>query len=49
MNDSLYMNSEITLPFTAYVSQNVDKHTIIVNEYEKPTGRVNLSGTRCFN
>lgn len=45
-NDSLYMNQEINLPFIAYVSQNIEKHTIIVNDVEKPTGRINISGTQ---
>lgn len=45
-NDSLYMNQEINLPFIAYVSQNVEHHTVIVNNVEKPTGRINISGTQ---
>ncbi len=45
-NDSLYMNQEINLPFVAYVSQNVERHTVIVNDQEKPTGRINISGTQ---
>ena len=43
-NDSLYMGQEINLPFFSYLSQKVEKNTIIVNGYEKPTGRVNING-----
>lgn len=44
-NDSLYMNKEITIPFTAEIMQKVnDYETLVVNNYERPTGRVYLSG-----
>ena len=45
-NDNLYMDKEITLPFSAYVSQKIEGHQILVNDYEKPTGRINLSNSQ---
>lgn len=44
-NDSQYMNQEITLPFTVQIIQRIERNTLIVNEYERPTGRIYLSGT----
>ena len=44
-NDNLYMGQEIDLPFEAYISQRIDDGAIIVNDLEKPTGRIFLSGT----
>lgn len=51
-NDSLYMDQEISVPFTVYISQHIDNHTIIVNGYEKPTGVFAVSsqeGSYTFN
>lgn len=44
IGDSAYMGQDIYLPFTAYISQRIDNRTIIVNNIEKPTGRIALSG-----
>lgn len=44
-NDSLYMGQNISVVFTAYISQMVEKNTIKVNNEEKSTGRIYISGT----
>lgn len=48
-NDSLYMGQEISVEFTSYISQIVEKNTVIVNDIEKPTGRINLINTHTGN
>ena len=48
-NDSLYMGQEIDVEFTAYISQIVDGHTVVVNDIERPTGRINIRNTHTGN
>ena len=47
-NDQLYMNKNITLPFVTEINQKITKRTIIVNGYERPTGKVYLNGTQGY-
>ena len=44
-NDSLYMGQSISVPFTTIVSQQIEEHATIINNYEIVTGRVNLIET----
>ena len=48
-NDSLYMGQEIDVEFTAYVSQRVDSNTVVVNDIERPTGRIDVVSTHTGN
>ena len=43
-NDSLYMNTNIVLPFGVDIIQRIENNTFVVNDYERPTGRVHLEG-----
>ena len=43
-NDNLFMNKEITVPFKVDVISRVNQNTILVNDIEKPTGRILLVG-----
>lgn len=49
LNDSLFMNQDIPVTFKTIVSQVVESNNIIVNNYEKPTGRINLVDTHIGN
>lgn len=49
LNDSLYMNQNIPVTFKAIVSQIVESNTFIVNNYEKPTGRIDIANTHAGN
>lgn len=42
-DDSRFMSQTIVIPFNVRVSQSIE-HTIIVNNVEKPTGRITLTG-----
>lgn len=44
-NDSLYMGQEVTVSFTSYISQIVEKNTIIINDIERSTGRIDVIST----
>ena len=43
------MNQDIPVTFKTIVSQVVESNNIIVNNYEKPTGRINLVDTHIGN
>ena len=48
-NDSLYMNEDMEITFTAYISQMLESNTIIVNGEEKPTGKIYIANTHTGN
>ena len=43
-DDSYFMDREISVPFTVRFSQHLDSRTIVVNDLERPTGRISLDG-----
>lgn len=48
-NDSLYINQEIVVPITIYVSQKIEGNTVLVNNIEKQTGRIDIKSTNDGN
>lgn len=43
-NDSLYMNTNITVPYTVEIMQRTNYSSVKINNMKRPTGRVYLSG-----
>ncbi len=43
-NDSLYMNTNITVPYTVEIMQRTNYSSVKINDMKRPTGRVYLSG-----
>ena len=48
-NDSLFMGQDISVDFNVYISQNIDERTVVINDYEGYTGRINIINTHTGN